>query len=90
MSQLNEIEFLEFLKKKNLLEFQTKALSEFLKREYDVPKIQTKKMVSILKEKGIIKRVSISGDCKTTCASCYEYGCDAGQRAPINYWKVIS
>jgi len=89
MEKLNEKDFLEFLKKKNLFEFQSKALAEFLKRQYLIPKNQTLKMIKLLKEKRIIKRVSKSGYCQTTCESCYEYGCDAGPQTPINYWKIV-
>lgn len=84
----NENEFLSYLNKIGINEFQSKGLSEYLKRDLNIPKSKTKQFISILKHKDMINRVSESGYCKTTCASCYEYGCDAGQRPPINYWKV--
>jgi len=85
----NEKEFLEYLKKESIGTFQTKSMSEHLKETFNIPKYQTRTWISILKTNGIIKRASESGYCKTTCASCYEYGCDAGQRPPVNYWKII-
>lgn len=86
----NEKDFLEFLKKEEISTFQTKGLSEMLKKEQGIPKIKTKIWISILKTNGIIERASESGYCETICASCYEYGCDAGMRPPINFWKLTN
>jgi len=85
----NEKEFLEYLKKEKIKTFQTKSMSEHLKEEMNIPKIRVKIWVSILKTNGLIVRKSESGYCKTTCASCYEYGCDAGEKAPINFWELV-
>ena len=84
----NEKDFLNYIIENHKGTFQTKAISEYLKSEMNIPKIKTKIWTSILKTNGLIERKSESGYCKTTCASCYEYGCDAGQQSPINYWQV--
>lgn len=60
-----------------------------LKKELNVPKYKTIIWISILKTNKIIARKSVSGNCQTTCASCYENGCDAGNRPPLNFWERI-
>lgn len=83
-------DLLNFFKKENCSEFTSKGISQKIKSDFNVPKTKTLKLISELKEKGIIERRSESGNCKTTCASCYEYGCDADQSPPINFWKVLT
>ena len=85
----SEKDLLNYFKEKNIKTFQTKSLSEHLKETMNVPKIKTKNWVSILKTNKLIVRKSESGYCKTTCASCYEYGCDAGEQPPINFWQLV-
>lgn len=85
----SEKDLLNYFKEKNIKQFQTKSLSEHLKETMNVPKIKTKNWVGILKTNKLIVRKSESGYCKTTCASCYEYGCDAGEQPPINFWQLV-
>lgn len=70
-------------------EFQTKGISSTLHYLFNIPKSKTTKYVQELTQKGLIKRVSQSVNCQTTCASCYEDGCDAEPRPPVNFWKVV-
>jgi len=84
----NEKDFLKYIVSEQKGNFQTKGISIFLKEKLNIPKIKTKIWISILKTNGLIERKSESGYCKTTCASCYEYGCDAGIRPPVNFWQV--
>lgn len=90
----NEHDLLEYLKNSHLKEhhfkcFQSKSMSIKLNAEFDIPKSRIVKWVQILKEEGLIKRVSQSGNCQTICSSCYEHGCEEGNKPPINFWKVI-
>jgi hypothetical protein len=85
----NEKDFLNYVKNEHFGKFQTKAISEYIKEIFGIPKIKVKIWISILKTNKLIIRKSDSGYCKTTCASCYEYGCDAGIKTPINYWVLI-
>lgn len=80
---------LDFLKIYNCSEFSTKQIAISLKEDFNLPKTKTSKLIKKLKELGIIERRSKSGYCETTCASCYEYGCDAGLKPPINFWKIL-
>lgn len=84
----NEKDFLQWLKKEGFLKFQTKTISSLLKKEMNIPKIKVKIWISILKTNKLIIRKSESGYCKTTCASCYEYGCDSGIKPPVNFWQL--
>jgi hypothetical protein len=82
-------DLLNFLKTKDCSEFTTKDMSVWLKEDLKIKKYKTVKLIQELKELQVIERRSESGNCKTTCASCYEYGCDAGAKAPLNFWKVL-
>ncbi len=85
----SEKDFLAFLKSEGFKTFQTKSMSEHLKATMNIPKIKVKIWTSILKTNGLIIRKSQSGNCTTTCASCYEYGCDAGQKPPVSFWQLV-
>ena len=85
----SETDFLNYIKNEHFSKFQTKAISTFIKEKFDIPKIKVKIWISILKINKLIVRKSKSGNCQTTCASCYEYGCDAGNQPPINFWQVV-
>ena len=80
---------LDFLKTKSCSEFTTKNMAIWLKDDFNLPKIKTTKLIQELKVLGVIERRSESSICKTICASCYEYGCDAELTPPINYWKIL-
>ena len=83
-----EKDFYNYIEKEHLGKFQTKAITGYIKEKFNIPKIKVKIWISILKTNKLIVRKSESGCCKTTCASCYEYGCDAGIRPPINYCEL--
>lgn len=78
----------EYLLHKGFDKFNAKQL------RLDLPsfhKYALKTLRSYLKRmhnEGILERGSVSTNCKTLCSSCYEYGCDAKQSPPINFWKV--
>jgi len=80
---------LDFLKTKRCSEFTTKDMTIWLKGDFKLSKIKTTKIIQELKTMGVIERRSVSGNCQSTCASCYEYGCEAEPRPPINFWKVL-
>ena len=81
-------EFLKYLKKNKITEFTFKSLSEFLSKEFLIPKSRVISFCKKMKDVNMIEKVSISGNCQSTCASCYEYGCEEPGRPPINFWKV--
>jgi hypothetical protein len=95
---VNPSDILEFIKSEywteslnyNPIDFQTKYLATTLNYLFNIPKYKIVAMVQELKASDLIKRISLSGNCKTTCASCYEHGCDALPSAPYNCWTVVS
>ena len=82
-------DLLNFLQEKECSEFTSKNMAAWIKEDFGKPKAQTLKIIQELKELGIIERRSKSTICTSVCASCYEYGCDAGPSAPYNYWKIL-
>lgn len=68
--------------------FHTKGLSVVLYYRFNIPKSKSIKWIQELNQKGLIKRVSERGNCKTVCASCEEEGCDV-TKPPINFWQVV-
>lgn len=88
-SKLKEFNiFVDYLKECNISSFQSKSMSEILKLKTGTPKSSIMQHINKLKELSVIERKSESGNCSSVCASCYEYGCDAGPQAPINYWEI--
>lgn len=82
--------FINYLRSNNISVFSFKRLSIMLSEDENLLISKSKVIFycKMLKEFDMIEKVSESGNCKTTCASCYEYGCDAGQQPPINYWRL--
>ena len=95
---VNAIDILEFIKSEywteslsyNPVDFQTKHLATTLNKLFNIPKYKVVALVKELKSDGLIKRISLPTICTTTCASCYEYGCDAPPSAPYNCWTVVN
>ena len=85
---MNKTEFIDYLNKNDIKEFQSKSISEHIKKELGISKSIILKLIKELKTENSIERRFYSGNCSTTCASCYEYGCDAGPRPPIGVWKI--
>lgn len=80
--------FINYLNLFKFTTFQSKGLSEMLNYNFKVPKSKILEHIKKMKGLGLIERKANSGYCQTTCASCYEYGCDAGPQSPINYWEI--
>lgn len=85
---MNSTELLNYLKDNEYNKFQSKGMQDHLKLKLNIPKFQTRINVKQLLADGVIERKSKSGYCDSVCASCYEYGCDNGAQAPINYYEI--
>lgn len=79
---------LEEFKSRLILSGINKFKAEYPSILLDIKLWKTKLYLRELRKQGVVKRESINGNCKSLCASCYEYGCDADLAPPINYWVI--
>jgi len=82
-------ELLKAIKENGFRKFNSKQMQELIKKNFAVPKSRTRSNIQQLLADGSIERKYTSTSCSTTCASCIEYGCDAGPQPPVSYYQIV-
>lgn len=82
-------DFIKYLDDENIQSFTTKSIYERLYKSVNITKFKLERFIRVMKQAGLIQRVSEAYNCITICSGCYESGCIEPNRAPFNYWKRI-